>query len=75
MAAIVKGNGAPARPGQRRHPTRGHPVDGCGRSKTMNEHDRVAFALIEVGNLDPIVPKGLHPSAPLPKFVIHLRTL
>src|SRR5258705_10837236 len=60
MAAIVQRDDTPTRLGQRRDPARMHPVDGCGRRKAVNENDRIALPLVEVGNLDLVVPEALH---------------
>ena len=60
MAAIVERDDTPARLGQRRDPAWMHPVDGCGRRKAVNENDRIALPLVEVGNLDLVVPETLH---------------
>src|SRR5215510_6897291 len=58
MTAVVEGNHAPAFQG--REPAGMHPVDLLGRGKAVNKDDRLAFALVEICDLDGTVMKARH---------------
>ena len=60
MAAIVERDDAAAAPLQLRDPGGIDPVDVLGRGKAVHQHDRIALALIEVGNFDGAVVKTRH---------------
>src|SRR5262249_32289675 len=61
--AVVESDHAAARARQRRYPARRDPVHFLVGSKTMDEHDRLALPLVEIGNLDPTVREMRHASA------------
>src|SRR5689334_14581098 len=60
MPAIVEHNSSSARTVESADPLRLHPIHFlCGR-KTMDEHDRLTFPLVEIGDLDVAVPETWH---------------
>src|SRR6516165_9085613 len=62
MAAIVESNDAASAFLQLRNPGRINPVHVLGRGESMHEQDRIAFALVEIGNFNSAVMKTRHRS-------------
>jgi hypothetical protein len=60
MAAIVERDDAAAVFLQLRNPGRIDPVDILARRKAMHQHDRIALALVEIGNFNSAVVKARH---------------
>src|SRR6185437_584577 len=60
MAAIIERDDAAAVLPQLRDPGRIDPVDVLGRRKAVHEHDRIALALIEIGNFDIAMVEARH---------------
>ena len=60
MAAVVERNHAFSGARQGRNPGRLHPVDLLGGGETVDEHDRLALALVEVRQFNGVVGETRH---------------
>src|SRR6185437_7686415 len=67
MPTIVERDHAPSGARQRRHPAGRNPIYFLGGSKTMHQHDRLAFAFVEVGDLDIAMTKEWHNGSNVPE--------
>src|SRR5262249_19020661 len=60
VAAVIESDRAPAGPPPGRPPAGIDPIDGGARGKAVNEHHRLALALVEKGDVDTVVAEALH---------------
>ena len=60
VPAVIERNRTPAGARERRHPAWQDPVRLLGGGEAMDQHDRVALTLVEIGDLDLAVPESWH---------------
>src|SRR5215831_20563884 len=60
MPAIIKCDNAPAGPREHCHPAGLHPVGLLGGCEAVDQRDRLAFALVEISDLDGAVGEICH---------------
>jgi len=60
VPAVIERNRTPAGARERRHPAWQDPVRLLGGGEAMDQHDRGALTLVEIGDLDLAVPESWH---------------